>query len=455
MNQLIRFLLTGFVLISGTYYTFSQGNTRPEGSWYGLLNVQGTELKLVFHIVSENNVFSAKMDSPDQQAFGIPVNSVLYSNSMVKIKIEQPSIEYTGVFTGDKIMGTFKQGGASFPLNLSRRAFEAPKRPQEPSKPYPYITEEVFFPNVQDSIVLSGTLSIPQNTKISAVVVLISGSGIQNRDSEIMGHKPFLVISDYLVRRGIAVLRYDDRGAGKSGGNPALSTTSDFAKDVNAALNYLKSRDDLIGAKFGMIGHSEGGIIAPMVASKFNNADFMVLLAAPAECGSEIIVDQQRMIAAASGVSQIQLDAYEKTSRELFDLIKMNLQSENLLEIVSEFMKKNSPEESDSNIRVQARGIVNPWMLEFLFYDPVEALKNSNIPALALNGDLDLQVPSDNLDKIKDVYGNKEAITVMKIEGVNHLFQNTKTGLPSEYSKIEETFSEKVLKIIADWILGL
>lgn len=455
MKTFQSILITLVLFLSGGFYSFSQTQSGPEGSWYGVLNIQGMELKIAFHLSTDGNEYSATMDSPDQQAYGIPATNASYSNSMVKIRIDAAMIEYSGVFTGDKVIGTFKQGGASFPLNLSRRPFEVQKRSQEPIKPYPYISEEVFFANTQDSIVLAGTLTFPANSQIKAAVVLISGSGIQNRDSEIMGHKPFLVLSDYLTKRGIAVLRFDDRGAGNSGGNPALSTTKDFAKDVKAALNYLKVRDEFKGAKFGMIGHSEGGIIAPMVASEGDYVQFMVLLAAPAECGSEIIIKQQRLIASASGVSESELDSYEKISRELFDLTKNNIQSDNLLDIVSSFMKNNAPDESDSNIKAQARSIVNPWMLEFLFYDPLPALKKSVIPALALNGEKDLQVPPENLDLISESYGNKDALTIIKVEGVNHLFQSSSTGLPSEYSKIEETFSEKVLKIISDWILKL
>jgi pimeloyl-ACP methyl ester carboxylesterase len=455
MKTFQSILITLVLFLSGGFHSFSQTQSGPEGSWYGVLNIQGMELKIAFHLSTDGNEYSATMDSPDQQAYGIPATSALYSNSIVKICIDGAMIEYSGVYTGDKLMGTFKQGRASFSLNLSRRSFEVQKRPQEPIKPYPYTSEEIYFANTQDSIVLAGTLSLPASGQIKAAVVMISGSGIQNRDSEIMGHKPFLVISDYLVRRGIAVLRFDDRGAGNSGGNPALSTTKDYARDVKAALNYLKGREELWGVKLGMIGHSEGGIIAPIVASEGDCAQFMVLLAAPAVCGSEIIIKQQRLIASASGVSGSELDSYEKISRELFDLTKNNIQSDNLLDIVSSFMKKNAPEESDSNIKAQARSIVNPWMLEFLFYDPLPALKKSVIPALALNGEMDLQVSPDNLNIISEAYGNKDSITIMKVDGVNHLFQSSATGLPSEYSKIEETFSEKVLKIIAEWIHAL
>jgi len=435
-----------------SFISYSQNESNPEGSWYGLLNIQGVELKLVFHLLKDGNLYTALMDSPDQHAYGIPVTSITFENSILRIAVSNAMIEYVGVYTGNRFMGTFKQGGASYPLNLSRRAFDIPKRPQEPLKPYPYTEEDIFFVNYDDSIVLAGTLALPKSNSIQTAVVLISGSGPQNRDCEIMGHKPFLVISDYLVRRGIAVLRYDDRGIGYSGGKQANSTTKDFASDVVYSLKYLRSRRELTSARIGMIGHSEGGVIAPIVASNENLADFMVLLASPAMKGYEVILKQQSLIAAGSGVSEKELLEYEKTSQELFDLVGKNRENPHLLDLVVEFMKQNAPNEIESTIRSQAKAIVNPWMLDFLFYDPIPALNKSYIPALALNGENDLQVPVSNLKLIEESYGRKDIITVMGIPGVNHLFQTSLTGLPQEYSTIEETFAEKVLEIIYEWV---
>lgn len=453
MKKLIFIILTLIALINPTHNKISaQQVTGPEGSWYGVLNIQGMELKIVFHIKNGDNGYTADMDSPDQNAFGITVTSVNYENSMLRLTIAGAMIEYTAVYTGDRLMGTFKQGGLSIPLNMSRRAFESSKRPQEPQKPFPYKSEDVLIVNRVDSIVLAGTLTLPLSGPVKAAVILISGSGIQNRDSEIMGHKPFLVLSDYLTKNGVAVLRYDDRGAGMSGGNPAIATTRDFATDARAALQYLREREELTKVKIGMIGHSEGGIIAPMIASEGNYADFMVLLAAPAMKGSEIILKQQRLIASGSGVGEQELDEYEKTSREMFLLIENNRDNPMLFEIVTDFIRKSVPGETESVIKSQARTVVNPWMIEFLLYDPLTAIQRSNIPALAINGTKDLQVPVENLEIIGDNYGSKEKIKIVKVDGVNHLFQRSSTGLPSEYSKIEETFSESVIKIILDWI---
>lgn len=448
----IKFLSIFLLSILCTTISFSQDKTTPEGSWFGIINTQGFEIKLAFHIVKKDSLFIATMDSPDQQAFGIPVSAVSYRNSMIKIEIINAQIEYSGLFTGDRIMGTFKQSGLSFPLNLSRRPFERVKRPQEPREPLPYNTEEVSFTNLADSITFGGTLSKPRLDTIKYVFVLISGSGQQNRDCEIFGHKPFLVLSDYLARNGIAVLRFDDRGIGKSGGNAALSTTRDFANDVVSALRYLKGRAEFSNSKFGLIGHSEGGLIAPLVASSTDMVDLMILLAAPAQRGKDIILKQQRMIASASGISKEELDKYENTSSKLFDLVSENLKNPELYDMIYQFMHNESQGDEKSAIEAQARSIVNPWMLEFLFYDPVPALKNCTIPALAINGEMDLQVDPENLVILKNSYGDQNKISVLRAPGLNHLLQPSDSGSPAEYAKIEITISDDILKTVTRWI---
>lgn len=449
----IKFLSIFLLSVFFSAIGFSQDKTTPEGSWFGIINAQSLEIKLAFHIVKKDSLFIATMDSPDQQAFGIPVSSLLYRNSMLKIEIVNAQIEYTGVYTGDRIMGTFKQAGLSFPLNLSRRPFERVKRPQEPKVPLPYNTEEVTFTNSADSITFGGTLSTPGLDPIKYVFVLISGSGQQNRDSEIFGHKPFLVLSDYLARNGIATLRFDDRGIGKSGGNPALSTTKDYAKDVISALRYLKGRKEFSNSKFGLIGHSEGGLIAPLVASSTDLADLMILLAAPAQRGKDVILKQQRMIASAAGVTKEELDKYEMTSSKLFELVEENKENPELYNLVYQFMQRESQGEEKPAIEAQARSLVNPWMLEFLFYNPVPALKNCTIPALAINGEMDLQVDPENLEIIKNSYGDKNKISILREPGLNHLLQPSDSGSPAEYAKIDTTISDEILKSIVNWII--
>ena len=255
------------------------------GKWNGALDIQGTQLRVVFNISKTESGYSATMDSPDQGVNGIAVSSVSYENSALKLFVSKLGIEYYGVLGEDNIVvGTFKQGGQSFLLNLSKKEIKKKKmvRPQEPIKPYSYYSENVKFKNEEDNIVLAGTLTMPNKKGNFTVVVLISGSGPQNRNEEIAGHKPFLVLADYLTKNGIAVLRFDDRGTAKSTGSFKNSTTFDFAKDVESAIKYLKNRTEINKNKIGLLGHSEGGIVASIVASKNKDVDFVVLMASPA-----------------------------------------------------------------------------------------------------------------------------------------------------------------------------
>ena len=293
-----------FIFIFGSISTiFSQDIT---GTWNGILKVQGMQLSLVFHINKTENGFSSTMDSPDQKAFGIPVTTTNFENSKLIIAMANPRIEYEGVLGADgNITGTFKQSGQSFPMNLSKEKEEKEiiKRPQEPKKPYSYYTEDVVFENKVENITLAGTLSLPTKEGFFPAVILISGSGAQNRDEELLGHKPFLVIADYLTKNGIAVLRFDDRGTASSKGNFKTATTLDFATDVEAALEFLKTRKEIDQKKIGLIGHSEGGIIAPMVANKSKNVSFIILLAGTGIPGDELLLLQQELIGRASGIS--------------------------------------------------------------------------------------------------------------------------------------------------------
>ncbi|NBP70884.1 MAG: alpha/beta hydrolase, partial [Cytophagia bacterium] len=254
------------------------------GQWNGLLKVQGTQLRVVFNLKQTENGLSATLDSPDQGAKGIPTTASSFENGVLKIAIANLTVEYEGTLGSDNIIvGTFKQAGVAFPMNLSKEKIEKEKivRPQEPAKPYPYYTEDVTFENKSAGISLAGTLTLPEKEGVFPVVILISGSGPQNRDEELMGHKPFLVLSDHLTKNGIAVLRYDDRGTALSKGDFKTATSVDFATDVEAAMAYLKTRKEINKKKMGLIGHSEGGLIAPMVASRSKDVSFMVLLAGP------------------------------------------------------------------------------------------------------------------------------------------------------------------------------
>lgn len=440
------------------------------GAWNGALEVGGQKLRLVFNIEKTDAGISATMDSPDQNAFGIPVSEATFDGSELSITITQAGIKYKGTLTGDSITGTFSQMGSSFPMVLSKNAqkVERPKRPQEPEKPYPYISEDVTFENAEDGIQMAGTLTLPDAKGKHPAVVLISGSGPQNRDEELMGHKPFLVLADHLTRNGIAVLRYDDRGTGGSGGDFSKATSFDFANDAKAAIDYLKGRKEIAPANIGLMGHSEGGIVAPIVASQHpGEVAFIVLLAGPGLPGSKIVLMQQQLIGKASGMHDGDLELAASTNKQVFDLIDEVDNQEELHKKVSDLLheiaSKNPdmvPEgmEAGQFIDMQLSQLLSPWMKNFLTYDPVLALKKVRCPVLAINGEKDLQVPpKENLEKIRETLekaGNKNVSTI-ELEGLNHLFQECETGLPSEYGQIEQTMSPLALNTISKWVKKL
>jgi uncharacterized protein len=340
-------------------------------------------------------------------------------------------------------------------------------RPQEPSKPYPYYTEEVTFNNNQAHVTLVGTLTLPSAAGNYPAVILISGSGAQNRDEETSGHKPFLIIADHLTKHGIAVLRYDDRGVGKSTGNFKTATTADFASDVASAVEFLKTRKEIDKDEIGLIGHSEGGMIAPMVASNSKDVSFIVLLAGPGIEIRKVLLMQQGLIAKADGVSESDIEKYilpihneayriiseSNDSRTLkADLVKLIGQSyeDTPSDLLSSDMSK------EEVISTQSDKWSSEWFRNFLKYDPASILERVTCPLLALNGEKDLQVtPKENLSGINDALkkGGNSSVTVKELPNLNHLFQNCKTGSPAEYAKIEETFSPDALKEISDWIL--
>jgi hypothetical protein len=436
-----------------------------EGKWYGKLKIQNSELRVVFDIKRSDSLYTGKMDSPDQGATGIPMESVTFTKSILNIKHSSILMEYNGVYMGDKIIGTFRQAGQTFQLNLSKRVPEGSARPQEPKEPFPYISEEVYIPNKRDSIVLAGTLTLPGDGKVHNAVILISGSGPQNRNEEIMGHKPFLLLSDFLTRNGIAVLRYDERGVGASGGKFALANTMDFAEDVKWAYKFLRTRGDI--GKIGLIGHSEGGIIAPIVASENDDISFIVLMAAPGIKGRDVIIAQQAAIAQASGSSEEDIEAYQNLNNKIFDLIEIHKEDiTSLKKIISQtLVKESNGEIPQSAINKELASLLTPWMIFFLSYDPVDTLKKIECPVLSINGNKDLQVISNtNLDAIymaltgekrpnnTVVTHSNKSVTSIEFEGLNHLFQTAPTGNPKEYSTIEETINPSVLKSILEWI---
>ncbi|NOZ60546.1 MAG: alpha/beta fold hydrolase [Calditrichaeota bacterium] len=439
-----------------------------ETIWYGKLAVPGGELSIVFHVnKSADNKITATMDSPDQGAKGIGVSKVEMAGDSVRFEVAVAAGFYSGKFTSDStISGKWHQSGMEFPLAL-KRVEKIPEvaRPQEPKKPYPYNEIEVNFENKSAGIKLAGTLTEPKTNGPFPAVVLITGSGAQDRNETIFNHKPFLVIADYLTRRGIAVLRYDDRGVGGSGGKLSQSTSEDLAGDVLAAIDFLKSRKEIDTQKIGLIGHSEGGIIAPMVAAKSKDVAFIVLLAGTGVSGEEILVIQAAAMLKAAGISDELIEKNRVRQKKLFSIIKANPDDSLALAKMKEFMQKSLAEFTDQEkaliglsekkLDMQLKPLLSRWFRFFLTYDPKQALRKVTCPVLALNGEKDLQVPPDaNLPEIEKALqkaGNTD-VTIKKLPGLNHLFQPAQTGLVQEYGKIETTFSPEVLKIIGDWI---
>lgn len=435
------------------------------GQWNGMLKVQGIQLRLVFHISKTENGYTATMDSPDQGANGIPVTKTTFENNQLTLEVSNAMIEYKGELKDNSISGTFKQGALAVPMDLSRTETisEKPKRPQEPLKPYPYYTEDVTFENKAAGITLSGTLTLPAQDGIYPVVILISGSGPQNRDEELLGHKPFLILSDHLTRNGIGVLRYDDRGTAQSTGNFSIATTDDFSTDALSAVQYLKSRKEVNKKKIGLIGHSEGGIIAPIVASQSKDVSFIVLMAGTGIPGNELLLLQQELIGRASGISEEDLKIAHTINEEIFDLVLKTDNSDSLKKKINRFLvewinqlpEDKKPGDSEALITQQVAQITSPWMIHFIRYNPSLILKNVKCSVLAINGSKDLQVPpKENLNAIKkglEMGGNKK-VTTIELPGLNHLFQECETGAPSEYATIEQTISPIALNEIMQWI---
>jgi len=439
------------------------------GKWNGILKVQGIQLRLVFNISQTEKGYCSTMDSPDQGAKGIPVTLINYENQTLKIEVLNAGIQYEGTLNKENVfVGTFKQGGQSFPLNLTKGKVEAEKmiRHQEPTKPYTYYSENVKFENKRDEILLAGTLTLPEKEGNFPAVILISGSGPQNRDEELLGHKPFLVLSDYLTKNGIAVLRFDDRGTAESTGNFATATSLDFAKDVEFAIKYLQTRKEINKNKIGLIGHSEGGIIAPIVAAESKDINFIVLLAGTGIRGDQLLLLQQELVGRASGISDTVLQKAKVINEGAFDIILKSDYNDSLEIELTNYFKQALKDNHESGkpaglseedyIKFLVTQLKSPWMFYFIKYDPAPILEKVNCPVLAINGEKDLQVPATvNLDAIKKALekGGNKNVTTKKLSNLNHLFQECETGSPGEYATIEQTFSPIALAEILNWIL--
>ena len=407
------------------------------GNWSGKLDVMGTKLTIVFHLDGD----APTMDSPDQAAMGFPIQIEKTAVGGISIKIPNLGASFEGLWTGKQILGTFKQAGLSLPLTLTPEA--ALKRPQTPVGPFPYTEEEVNFSNGDAH--LAGTLVLPDGyTRMTPVLIMVTGSGQEDRNEEIFDHKPFPVIADALARAGIATLRYDDRGVGGSTGEVLTATTEDFKEDALAGIKLLRERFD----KVGVIGHSEGGTIALMLAAE-QKADFIVSLAGMAVSGLETVVAQSRVSLVARGYSGDVLDQYCEAVRQACYVRvhggRMPFPDE-----------LDLPDELKQNYQAVLHQIQSPWMIKFLSLDMRPLLGGITCPVLALNGTKDIQVePESNLGALRSGLPANSVNKIVALEGLNHLFQHCTTGAVSEYRQIEETIAPEALDLIVSWLSAL
>lgn len=430
-----------------------------EGSWTGKLSVQGTQLTLVFHVEKDkNNGFIVTMDSPDQSVKGVPATVNSLTADSVDIAISSIGARYLGKQQGDHIQGTFTQFGRAFPLILNRGVEEI-KRPQTPHAPYPYQTEEVTFQNVKANAVFSGTLTYPvgyeqMNKQKVPVVLMVTGSGQENRNEEMSDHQPFLVLADYFAHHGIASLRYDDRGFAKSTGDASQSTMKDNAEDARCGFNYLKNLKKF--GKIGVMGHSEGGSIAMMLAAE-GLPDFIVSLAGVAGRGDSLMLKQVYQAMEARGGASFARDyckvlgaiyAYRNAKKDIS-------QPEVVLDALLKQTNVSLPALSRQSF-LPAITMQTPWVLDFIATDMACYLPKIKCPVMAVNGSKDVQVDAhDNLSALrKGLKPNKKNL-IKEYEGLNHLFQHCTTGQTTEYRLIEETFAPEVMQDIVDWIKAL
>ncbi|MFP4115010.1 MAG: alpha/beta hydrolase family protein [Spirochaetota bacterium] len=453
------------------------------GDWRGAIRVNGQELPLVFHISRTDGELTATMDSPAQAAAGIPVDRVRYADGSLELRMTALGATYVGTpnDAGTEIAGTFRQSGMELELNLTRSGeaerrtradasspAAAPRRPQEPEPPFPYVSQNVTFVNEDAGVELAGTVTRPDGDGPFPAAVLISGSGRQNRNEEIMGHKPFLVLADALTRAGVAVLRYDDRGVGGSGGagTVAEATARDFAGDAAYALRFLSGRPYVDPGRAGLVGHSEGALIAAMIAGEVHETPagtdplpievdpaFVVMLGGEGVPGDELLMMQSAALLRASGASEEYTDRIARANRKVYDILLSDTPRDEAAEQVAQIQRELGM--NDEQIAVQRSALFSPWFDFFLRYDPAHALQRIEVPVLAVIGELDRQVPPEgNLPEIRSALESAptDDYTVRELAGLNHLLQPAETGGIEEYSRIETTIAPEALELVTGWI---
>ncbi|MCK5224358.1 alpha/beta hydrolase [Candidatus Calescamantes bacterium] len=461
-------LLSAMLLFSCTKNIKTDEADISGTQWIGTLTVGVVEMRLRFNFTPDKEgKLTGTMDSSDQGVEGIPFSDVLFDGKKLAVSVDSVQGTYRGALseTKDMFKGTWSQGGQEFALDLKRETEKLELvRPQEPKPPFPYTTEDIIFTSpFEEGNTIGATITIPEGKGPFPAVVLISGSGQQDRDCFIMGHRPFLVIADHLARNKIASIRYDDRAVGESIGQLESVTSENFADDALAALQKLKKHGKTDPKKLGMIGHSEGGMIAPIAFSKAPvDISFMVLLAGPGTRGDVLLVKQSAMILEAMGQPEEVIAQALKMNRQIYDtVIKYKDDLTRKLKVATIFAGEEITSEEQIAEKIppamiaKIKIVTSPWFVYFLNYDPAPFLKKISVPVLALNGDKDLQVYwKDNLEGIEKTLkasGNKD-VEIRMFPTLNHLFQHSETGVISEYGQIEETFAPEALTMISEWI---
>lgn len=474
MKNFSLFILSIFIALN----SLAQNSIQ---NWSGLLNAGGQKIELVLHLIKNaDNSYSSNWDVPIQKAKGIPSSKTNFTNDQLSIEVKMIGASYEGKLngTGDKIEGTWGQAGMNFPLNLEPvKEGVAPIlviKPQTPKPPFTYKIKEFTYEGATTKLTYGATLTYPNDQLKHPLIILVTGSGRQDRDETIFDHKPFAVIADYLTKKGFAVLRVDDRGAGQSTGDFSKSTTADFAMDVEEHIQYAKSLPMINATKIGLLGHSEGGLIAPMIAARNKSIAFVVLMAGPGIEITELMALQNEMVLKSAGVPTSAINAYIPLYKQLMKTIIKIENKEDAIgkakEITKTWFNKtdkslvklttNMNEEADTEkfATAMAETLSSNWWKFFAAYNPQPALNKVGCPVLAINGSADIQVPAtESLKGIAAALtkgGNKQ-FTIKQFEGLNHLFQKCSKCTVPEYGELETTIEPEVLDAIGDWLLGL
>lgn len=439
---------------------FSCSNAQTfDGSWKGEVEVSGQNLLLVFNLKQDgDHNWSGTFESPMQTSQKFPIHIVKVNKDSITMDVKGIGLYYTGYLDRDKdvMKGMMKQGSFESAMILVRSELEQSglSRKQDVAPPYDYMEQEVSFQNVKGNAMLAGTLTYPKGGGPFPTVVLVNGSGQQNRDSEMFGHRPFKILADHLSKNGFAVLRYDDRGIGGSKGEVRLATTIDFASDANAAINFLAQQPMVNTHKIGIIGHSEGALIADMVAAENNQVSYIALLCGPVLKGDSLLILQSNALGRAGGLPPHALEVNKANNRRLYDILLKDEPSNTLSMLLEqELIRQNNGNSLTNDMKVKLSPMLIPWFRTFLRIDPGYYLKQVKVPIFASFGGKDVQVPAnENIYALQRLHLQTTDVTIKDYPNLNHLFQNTQTGKIEEYFENPESFNEQLMGDLTKWL---